>query len=158
MRNVSKRAVAKALAQSSLWVILASSASAYYNYVHFTGRSAPYTPIPEKFDLSSLTNKTLSYFVSDQSPSLNPGDTYLAVVSEIRNAAKAWNDVSTSDLRLAYGGLYTSGTVQTSPGINIDFSDDIPPGLLAISGPEVRAATAGAPAHPSSPLCDPKCL
>ncbi|MGI8743270.1 MAG: matrixin family metalloprotease [Bryobacteraceae bacterium] len=125
--------------------LLVSPASAYYYYIHFTSRSAPFQPIPEKFDLNLLTNKTVIFFISDQSPILPPGDTYLAVVSEIRSAGKVWNDVVSSDLRLTYGGLYTSGTAQNSPGIHIDFSDDIPPGLVALSGPEVRSTTTQGP-------------
>ena len=127
------------------WLLLVSPASAYYYYVHFTSRSAPFSPIPEKFDLNALQNKTVSFFVSDQAPVLAEGDSFLAVISEVRSAGKVWNDIATSDLRLAYGGLYTAGAVQNAPGINVEFSDDIPPGLVAISGPEVRASATQGP-------------
>src|SRR5437588_3279373 len=97
-------------ALSAVWMLLASSASGYYYYVHFASRSAPFAAMPEKFDLNTLTNKSVPFLVSDQPPLLSPGDTYLAIVSEIRTAAKVWNDVATSDLRLVYGGLFTTGT------------------------------------------------
>ena len=35
-----------------------------------------------------------------------------------------------------YGGLFTPGTTETAAGIQISFSDDIPPGLLALSAPQ----------------------
>lgn len=126
--------------------IFTSTASAYYYYVHFAGRSGPFTPILEKFDLTALNNKTVLFQVSDQGPSaVVPGDSFPAIVSEIRAAASVWNDVATSDIRLAYGGLYTTGATQNAPVIDIDFSDDVPPGLLAFSGPEVRGSLSTGP-------------
>ena len=118
---------------------LASTSSAYYFYIHYNTRTGPFNPILQKFDLNALPNKTVSFFVSDQAPVMAPGDTYQAVVSEIRAAAEVWNKVSTSDLRLAYGGLFTAGTAETAPGIDVEFSNDVPPGLLAISGPASSA-------------------
>src|ERR1700716_2764683 len=105
-------------AMAVLSVGLASTGSAYYYYVHYSGRSAPFNPIFEKFDLNALFNKTVYFYVSDTGPSgFAPGDNFNAVVGELRAAAKIWNDVSTSDLRLAYGGLYNRGTAQSAPGI-----------------------------------------
>jgi hypothetical protein len=116
---------------------LAASAPAYYFYVSFNTRGGPYNPIVKKFDLNALNNNTVPYFISDQSPiSLVAGDSYQGIVSEIRAAADVWNSVGTSQIRLGYGGLFTAGTSETAPGIDIMFSDDlIPPGLLALSGP-----------------------
>ena len=120
---------------------LAASGSAYYFYVSFNTRSGPYNPIVKKFDLNALNNKTVPYFISDRSPiSMVAGDSYQGLVSEIRAAADVWNSVSTSQIRLGYGGLFTVGTSETAPGIDIIFSDDmIPPGLLALSGPTTTA-------------------
>lgn len=124
----------------ALSLAFASTSSAYFYYVHYTGRSGPFTPILERFDLNALGGKTLPFFISDQGPALLVGgDSYIAIVSEIRAAAKVWNDVATSDIRLSYGGLISAGTVQNAPAVRIDFSDDIPPGLIALSGPESRA-------------------
>ena len=126
-----------ALAMLPFW--FASTGSAYYYYVHFSSRSAPFNPILEHFDLSALVNKTVPVFVSDQGPSAySAGDSYQAVVSQIRGAAKVWNDVTTSDIRLSYAGLTTPGTTFNAPAIEVDFSDDIPPGLIALTGPGTR--------------------
>ena len=35
----------------------ASTAGAYYHFYHYTNRTAPYNPVPEKFDLNALPNK-----------------------------------------------------------------------------------------------------
>ncbi len=119
----------------------ASTSSAYYYYVHFPSHSGPFQPIVEKFDLTALPNNTVSFFISDSGPSATyPGDSFPAIVSEIRTAADAWNQVATSALRVAYGGLFVAGTTESAPGIDVEFSTDIPPGLLALSGPQVKAA------------------
>ncbi|HTR35564.1 MAG TPA: matrixin family metalloprotease [Bryobacteraceae bacterium] len=117
--------------------LLAGSSSAYYYYTYFNSSTSPYTPIPARFDVSSLPNNTVRFFVSDQGPTaLAPGDSFQALISEIRAAAGKWSGVSTSSLRLGYGGLYSAGTTESAPGIRIEFSDDIPPGLLALSAPQ----------------------
>ena len=126
--------------------LLSSVASGYYFYVHYNSNFA-YTPIPEKFDVSSLRNKTIGLFISDAGPTVYAsGDSFGAVISQIRSAAKVWNDVSSSDLRISFGGLSSAGTPQNSPGIDVVFDDDIPPGLLALGGP-------GTCVGPSSSVC-----
>ena len=47
-------------------MIMAAVSPAYYHFIHYTGRSTPYAPIPEKFNLDSLPGHTLQVFVSDQ--------------------------------------------------------------------------------------------
>jgi hypothetical protein len=132
---------------------LAATGSAYYYYVHFPSRSGPYHPIVEKFDLNALPGKTVTFFVSNLGPGqLATGDSYQAIVGEIRAAAQTWSDVATSDLRTAYGGLFTPGTIETAPGIDVEFSDDIPPGLLALGGPQTRADQAFGPNGPFIPI------
>jgi Matrixin/IPT/TIG domain len=117
--------------------LLAGTSSAYYYYVYFNSSAAPYTPILAKFDLSSVPNNTVPFFVSATGPSaMYTGDTFPGIISQIRAAADVWNGVSTSSIRLGYGGLYNDGTTQTAAGIQIEFSDDIPPGLLALSAPQ----------------------
>jgi hypothetical protein len=64
-------------------------------------------------------------------------------VSQIRAAAKVWNDVDSSDLRLGFGGLAQAGTQQSAPGIDVVFDDDIPPGLAALGGPTTCVTGAG---------------
>jgi hypothetical protein len=116
-------------------LLLTSAASGYYHYIHFATRSGPYTPVPEKFDLTALRNKTVYYFISDQGPSqLAPGDSFAGLVSQIRLAAKTWDSVASSDLRIEFGGFEAPGTAQNAPGIDVTFDDNIPPGLAALGG------------------------
>jgi hypothetical protein len=116
--------------------LFANSGLAYYYYVYFNSSAPPYTAIPCRFDLATLQNNTVPFFVSGSGPSvLFPGDTLPAVVSQISAAAGVWNGVATSNIRLSYGGFFSAGTTQSAPGIQIEFSDDIPPGLLALSAP-----------------------
>ncbi len=118
--------------------LLANTSSAYYYYTYFNSTASPYTPIVARFDLNTLTNNTVPFFVSSTGPSkMYPGDTLAALVSQMNAAAEVWNNVGTSSIRLAYGGFYNPGTTESAPGIQIEFSDDIPPGLLALSIPTV---------------------
>lgn len=115
---------------------LAASASAYYFYVSFNTSSAPYHAIVKKFDLNALQNNTVPYYISNQAPvNIVAGDSYTAIVSEIHAAADVWNSVSTSQIQLGYGGLFTAGTSETAPGIDVLFDDNIPPGIVALGGP-----------------------
>ncbi len=123
-----------------LLLSLSSVSSAYYYWIYFPGRSAPFQTYPAKFDLSALPDKTVSYFISDQPPGkLVDGDNYDALVSQIRLAAESWNGVATSDIRVRFGGFETLGaTPQATPGIDVVFDDtDMPPGLLALTIPSV---------------------
>ncbi len=114
---------------------LAGTSSAYY-YYYFNGA-------PARFDLNALVNNTIPFYISNQGPSaLTSGDSFQAVVSEIRAAANVWNGVSSSALRLAYGGLFTLGRIDNSTSIDVEFSEDVPPGLLAVGFPESFAAPA----------------
>ena len=118
--------------------LLTSTGSAYYYYTYFNGTSAPFTPIVARFDLNTLTDNTVPFFISGTGPStMYPGDSVAAMLSQISAAANVWNNVSTSSIRLAYGGFFNPGTTEAAPGIQIEFSDDIPPGLLAISIPTI---------------------
>jgi uncharacterized protein (TIGR03437 family) len=126
MRRLAKLAVALAVG--------AATASAYYPFLHYPSRNGPFVPIPEKFDLSALPSKTLHVYVSEVGPvQMAPGDSFTALVSQIRLAAQVWNEVDTSELRVAFGGLFTPGTPQSVPRIEVLF-DDVP-GVLAVGGP-----------------------
>jgi hypothetical protein len=121
-------------------VLLSGAAHGYYFFIHYAGRSVPYNPIPEKFDISVLPSKTIQYFISDVGPAqLASGDSFAAVIRQIRLAAKTWNDVESSDLRLAFGGMATPGTPANAPGIDVVFDDEIPPGIAALGGPTTCA-------------------
>jgi len=112
-------------------VLMSPSASAYYHFLRYLTRTGPYVQVPQKYDLNALPNRTLNYFISEQGPtSLSTNDTYAGIVSQLRLAAKTWNDVESSDLRLAFGGVAEANNA-TGPGVDIVFTDDIPPGLNA---------------------------
>jgi len=117
-------------------LFLPSSAWAYYHYVFYNTSTGPFNqPIVERFSLESLTNNTVPFFISDAGPAvLAPGDSFQAIIGEIQGAAAVWNSVSSSKIQLAYGGLFTVGSSsELSPGIDIEFSDEIPPGLVAFT-------------------------
>ena len=121
---------------------LAASGSAYYYYVSFNSRSGPYNPIVKKFDLNTLNNKTVPYFISHQGPTgMVPGDSFAGIVSEMRAAADVWNSVSSSQIRLGYGGLFDPATQESAPRIDVVFSDDIAPGIVALGGPSTTLGT-----------------
>src|SRR5947207_7352336 len=69
------------------------------------------------------------------------GDSVPAIVSEIRSAAEKWNNVATSALRVQYGGLYSAASGQVNSGITVDFSNDLPPGVIALGGPVTYSGT-----------------
>jgi hypothetical protein len=117
---------------------VSSVASGYAHWVFFSSRSAPFTPVPAIFNLTSLPNNTVSYFISDQGPGpLMPGDSEANIVSQIQAAANVWNQVPSSTIRIAFGGFSTVGTpqaiTQTTPGIDVVFNDDVPLGLYAFT-------------------------
>jgi len=131
----------------SAGALLCPSASAYYHFLHYLTRTAPFTPVPSKWDLGTLPNKTLNYYLSEQGPTaIAPNDSLSSILSQIRLAARIWNDVDTSDLRIGFGGIAPAGSAQKGPGIDVVFSEDIPPGLIALGGTSsvgaVTAATA----------------
>jgi len=116
------------------WALTVSSAGAYYHYIHYTSATAPYLPVPEKFDLSILPNKTVTIFVSDAGPKkFSTNDSLPSVLTQVGQAAQVWNGVATSDLRVTFGGLYANGTAGATPGGEVVFDDEVPPGLLAIT-------------------------
>jgi len=116
------------------WALTVSSAGAYYHYIHYTSATAPYLPVPEMFDLSALPNKTVTIFVSDAGPKkFGANDNLPSVLTQVSQAAQVWNSVATSDLRVTFGGLYADGTAGVTPGGELVFDDEVPPGLLAIT-------------------------
>ncbi len=157
-----RRSLVRIVLAAMALVAASGNLSAYYYYLHLrTG--AP--PAPEKWDVNSLTNQTVRFFVAAPStesitqngapvtvlvPTLYTGDSYPAVLSNIRTAADVWNNVTTSGLRLAYAGLFTPGAGQTNAAISVEFSDDIPPGLLALSGRTTSTASADGSFYPIS--------
>jgi hypothetical protein len=134
-----KRWLVRLAALALTLFVLNTSGWAYYFYVYYNTNSGPFNqPIIEKFDLGSLVNNTVPFFISDSGPAvMAPGDSFQAIIAEIRSAAAVWSNVGTSKLRLAYGGLYTVGSAsENSPGIDVEFTDEIPPGLIALGTPQ----------------------
>jgi len=135
----------RAIQVAALVLALAAGAQAYYHFVHFASRQGPFTPIPEKFDLNAVLNKTVYFIVSETGPAaVAPGDTMAALASQLRLAAKAWNDVATSELRLAFGGYSKPGAFQSSPVVEVVF-DELPPGLVAAGGVTSRGTVTMGP-------------
>jgi hypothetical protein len=111
---------------------LSPIASAYYYWIYFAGDSGPFTPIPARFDLSSLPNNAIPYLISSQGPAvMMPGDTFNALISQIQAAANVWNGVPTSAARLNFGGLSPMTQPDSTPEVDVVFDGDITPGLLA---------------------------
>jgi hypothetical protein len=118
-----------------LFVACAALAPAYYHFTHFQTRTGPFTPVYERFDTSALPNKTVSFYISEQGPTqLAAGDSTTAVISQLRAAANAWNAVDTSELKLAFGGQSTAGMTANTPWIEVEFTDELPPGIIAAGG------------------------
>lgn len=135
-----------------LFLAAASLAPAYYHFVRYFSRTGPFTPIYDRFDLNALPNKTVPFYISENGPSqLAPGDTFSSVVSQIRAAARVWNGVETAELKLAFGGFHTPGTTMNSPWIEVEFTDELPPGVLAQGGPITRLDPVSSP-YPFVPI------
>ena len=139
MREAKRMGRVLAIAVAAL--VVGTPSEAYYHYVHYSSQNAPFTPILEKFDLSALPNKTVTFFVNDQGPATYaPNDTFGSVLGEVKQALAAWNNVSTSDLRVAFGGLESDGQNSTAPGGDVIFVD-LPPGLLGLGAPTTSGTT-----------------
>jgi hypothetical protein len=133
----------RALAVLAAFLLLSPAGSAYYHFVQFDSRYAPFTPLYEKFDLSALPNNTVPYFITENgSIQLAPGDSLVAFYSQIRAAANVWN-IELSQLRLVFGGFRSGGIPPSSPHIEVIASDEIPPGIIAMGGPTVRLTSNG---------------
>jgi hypothetical protein len=123
-----------------LAVILAAAtpSAAYYHYVHYLNSSPPYSVIFEKYDLTALPDNTVTFFVSDSGPtSYTANDSFPSLLQQFRNATQVWNGVSSSALRVAFGGLQVANTPQSVPTGEVVFDPDMPPGVLAFAGHQV---------------------
>ncbi len=124
-------------------LLLAAAASASYHYVRYSNALGYQRPIYERFDLNALVNRTVPFFiVGDGLERVAEGDNRTALMSQILAAGRAWNDVPTSELRLAFGGYAAAAASapQAAPGIDIVF-DEVAPGIISYAGPTLRAET-----------------
>ena len=112
-------------------------AKAYYHYIHYLSRTGPFTPIFERFDVRALPDSTVSVFVSDVAPKTPGNDSFPSVLSQVRQAAAVWNSAGDSTLRLAFAGLEAKDQVSNTPGIDVVFTDEMAPGILAEAAPTV---------------------
>lgn len=117
-----------------LIIVSAAVSHGYYHFNQYESRDGRMVPIPRKFDLATLPNKTVSYFITGQPAQMAENDSFTAFVSQIQLAARQWNDVDTSELRLQFGGFTNQTDGQSTPGIDILFAE-IPPGVVAYGGP-----------------------
>jgi hypothetical protein len=124
-------------ALAAMAILLGVPAQAYYHYVYYQSRTAPFNPIYAQFNLAALSNNTVSFYVSDSGPSIfYPNDSFGSVLGEIKGALAVWNSVSSSNLRVAFGGLESqSQPPQNTPGADVVF-DDLP-GLLGAGTPNL---------------------
>ena len=129
------------LVLAAAMVSLSSVASAYYHWTFFTQRSGPFQTMRLRFDLGALPDSTISFFIAQQGPGkMVDGDNFPALVSQIRRAGETWN-VPGSALKVKFGGFedkkFTDVLAeQVTPGIDVIFDDDLPPGVLALSQPQ----------------------
>jgi uncharacterized protein (TIGR03437 family) len=114
-------------------------AEAYYHYVHYLNSNFG-SPVYEKFNLAALPNSTVTFFVADTGPeTYGPNDDFSSVLSQVEQAALTWNSVSSSALRVAFGGLESQNQAENTPGGDVVFVD-LPPGLLGLGGTDVPAS------------------
>ena len=124
---------------AAMTAVLATPGSAYYHYVHYLNGS--FVPQQEKFNVASLPNSTVTFFVADQGPTTYaPGDSFGSLLGQVKQAIAAWNSISTSSLRVAFGGLENASQVSATPGGDVSFTD-LPPGLYGLGGPVSSGAT-----------------
>jgi uncharacterized protein (TIGR03437 family) len=108
-------------------------ALAYYHFVYYLSSGNA----PAKFDLTALPNNTVWFFISESGPtSYSANDNFASVVGQIRQATQVWNGVSTSALRVGFGGFENANTHQNTPAADVVF-DDLAPGLLGFGGPSI---------------------
>jgi uncharacterized protein (TIGR03437 family) len=121
-------------------------ASAYYHFVYYLSSGNA----PAKFDLTALPNNTVWFFVSEAGPtSFSTDDNFASVVGQIRQAAQIWNGVSSSALRVGFGGFENATTQQNTPAADVVF-EDLAPGVLGLGGPTILS-TAISPANGTAP-------
>jgi hypothetical protein len=125
----------RAFALLAALATIGTPATAYYHFIHYLNGAS----VPEKFDLTTLPNKTVTIFVTENGPQIySQTDTFNSVLSQIRQAALVWNGIAASDLRVSFGGLENISTPQNTPGADVVF-EDLPPGLYGYGGPTSKA-------------------
>ncbi|MCL4795968.1 MAG: matrixin family metalloprotease [Bryobacteraceae bacterium] len=132
-----KRRWGMGFALAALLLMGWQDASGYAHFVRYLTKNGPFEPVLTRFDLRSVPGKRIPYFIERRGPEqLAEGDSRVALFSQIQAAAEVWNTVKTSELRVVFGGLIEAGARMNGPRVEIVF-DEVPPGLVALAGPEV---------------------
>ncbi len=71
-------------------------------------------------------------------------------MGQVRQAVQIWNGVSTSDLRVGFGGFENANTHQNTPAADVVF-DDLAPGLLGFGGPSIVSTPVTTPGGTLAP-------
>jgi hypothetical protein len=121
---------------AALLLMAVGAAQAYYHFIRYADREGQRIALVQKFDLSALPVKTIRYYIADPGPErLAANDSLSSLLSQIRLAARQWDEVESSELRVRYGGRIDPGSLpEDTPAIEVLF-DELPPGLLALGGP-----------------------
>lgn len=138
-----------------LFLLAAAAAPAHYHWVRYGSRQGVSQPVYDQYDLSALPDgSTLPFFINEPGAlQLAPNDSETALISQIRAAAMAWNAVATSELKLAFGGMRNaSSPAMNSPWIEVEFSDELAPGIIALGGPTGRLETVTGPNGSFTPI------
>jgi hypothetical protein len=125
--------------------LLGMPAEAYYHYTYYLNGNRT-NPIRARFSVGTGTaGNTVTFTVNDSGPATyGSGDSFGSLLAEVRQAIAAWNQVSASQVKLAFGGVEQYPQTQNTPGADITFTD-LPPGLLGYASPNL-------PANPQSQL------
>ena len=134
------RRLCRVLAATAAALALGAPAEAYYHYIHLphSHRSLYSRSASLRFERAPQQDR---HVLRERcGPATYGGnDTFGSVLSQIKQAAAAWNAVPNSDLRVAFGGLESASQVASSktPGADVTFQDV--PGLLGMGGVTVAA-------------------
>jgi hypothetical protein len=113
-------------------LLLAPAATAYHHFITYT---AGYERLVARFDPSALPGKKLPIVIRETgAQDYAPGDSFAALVSQVRAAADTWNQVPAADLKLTFGGLSSESRPIASPHVEVVF-EEMPPGIIAMGGP-----------------------
>lgn len=136
-----------------LLALLAGSAQGYYHFIRYERNTPPFRPIHERFDLTALPGRAVPFLITlNGALNLAAGDSEAAVISQIRAAAAVWNSVPTSELRLLFAGIREEQELLATPHIEVEFTDELPPGVLAQGGPISRLDPAEGPEGVFTPI------
>jgi uncharacterized protein (TIGR03437 family) len=126
---------------------LAGSLPAYLPMGRFNTSVTPAVLIPAHYDLSTLPNGTLTYYVTGAKPQALPNNyTVEALITQLVEATRTLSGIRTSALKVAFGGYVSAASeiVLANPMGLVEFTSDMPPGAFATGG-ALYAIPAGTP-------------